>query len=250
MKGFLAIFRRELSGLFFAPLAWVLLLLTLFYQAFFFLLYLEASGGEVNLAISWILGGTYSFWYLVLFLPPLVTMRMISEETRSGLLEYLLTSPVGDAAVVVGKAAAATSFFAVLWSATFLYGLLCQYLGAAPDWGVLFTAWLGATAVSALFCSLGLLWSALTSTPLLAAFLALLSNLTLVFLVPLLGRSLRGYSRATVDAVVEKIDVVSHLQSSFLRGVLDSGHVVFFVAWTCTLLFLTVRKIESRRWLG
>ena len=249
MKGFGAIFRRELAGLFFSPLAWVLLLLTLFYQAFFFLYFIEASGGEVNVSITWILGGS-SFWFLVLFLPPLVTMRMISEETRSGMLEFLLTAPVGEPAVVVGKAAAATAFFALLWSSTFLFGLVCQFLGAPPDWGVLLGGWFGATSVSALFCAIGILWSALSSTPLLAAFLALLTNLTLVFLVPLLQRSLLGIPRAAVRAVVEKIDVVAHLQSSFLRGVIDSGHLAFFFAWTAAILFLAVRSIESRRWLG
>ena len=87
MRSLGAIYRRELAGLFFSPLAWVLLLLTLFYQAFFFLFFVEGLRGEVNAALTWTLGGSYSFWYLVLFLPPLVTMRMISEETRSGLLE-------------------------------------------------------------------------------------------------------------------------------------------------------------------
>lgn len=249
MKGFLTILQRELAGLFFSPLAWVLLFLTLFYQAFFFLYFIEGSAGEVNIAVTWILGGS-SFWFLVLFLPPLVTMRMISEETRSGMLEFLLTAPVGEAAVVVGKACAATAFFALLWSSTFLFGLVCQFLGAAPDWGVLLGAWLGSCVVSALFCAIGLLWSALTATPLLAAFLALLTNLFLVFLVPLLERSLLGIPRESVHAVVEKIDVVAHLQSSFLRGVIDSGHVLFFCAWTAALLFLAVRAIESRRWLG
>lgn len=250
MSGLFAIFRRELAGLFFAPLAWVLLLLALFYQAFFFLLYVEGLRGEVNVSLTWILGGSYSFWYLVLFLPPLVTMRMISEETRSGLLEFLLTAPVSEAAVVLGKALAGTAFFALLWGSAFLYGGLCAALGAPPDWGVLFTAWLGATLVSGLFVSIGLLWSAATSTPLLAAFLALLTNLALVFLVPLASRSLRGLPADLVQSVVDRVDVVSHLQSSFLRGVLDTGHLAFFLAWTAALLFLAVRVVESRRWLG
>ena len=250
MRGLFAIYRRELAGMFLQPLAWVLLLLGLVYQAFFFLFYVENMLGEVNVSLSWILGGSYSFWYLVLFLPPLLTMRMISEESRSGVLEFLLTAPVGDAAVILGKALSATTFFALLWGSAFLYGGICAALGAAPDWGVLFTSWLGATLVSALFCALGLLWSALTATPLLAAFLALLSNLGLVFGVPLLARSVRGVSRETVEGIAEKVDVVATLQGSFLRGALDSGHLVLFVAWTAALLFLAVRAIESRRWLA
>jgi ABC-2 type transport system permease protein len=249
VKGFIALYRREVAGLFLAPLAWILLFLALLYQAYFFLLYLGQNGGEVNGALAVLLGGGWPFWYLVLFVPPLLTMRMISEESRSGLLEFLLTSPVSDAAVVASKACAATTFLALQWGAAPLFGLVTLALGAAPDWGQLFTEWLGATLVSALFSAIGLVSSALCGTPLVAAFLAIVVNIGIVYL-PLLGGTVRGAPRDALSWVLEKVDVLAHYQGSFLTGALDSAHVVFFLAWILALLFLAVRIVESRRWLG
>jgi ABC-2 type transport system permease protein len=248
VKGFRAIYARELGGLFLAPLAWILFCLTLAYDGFFFLLFLGKNGGEVNSALAFLLGGGWPFWYLCLFVPPLLTMRMISEESRSGVLEFLLTAPVGDAAVVAGKAAAATTFLALLWGTVFLYAALAAALGADPDWGMLFTQWLGSSLVSALFSSIGLVASALARTPLVAAFLAIVTNIVVVFL-PNLG-ALRWIPRGIARWTVEKVDVLAHFQGSFLTGALDSAHVAFFVAWILALLFLAVRVVESRRWLG
>lgn len=249
MRGLAAIFRRELAGLFLAPLAWILLVLVLVYQAYFFLLVLDAKGGEVNGSLVFILGGGLPFWLLLLVLPALLTMRMISEESRSGLLEFLLTSPVSDAAVVLGKALAATTFFALAWASTFLFALLVQYLGAAPDWGLLFSAWLGATLAAALFCSLGLVSSALFSTPLLAAFMTILANIGL-YALPMLARAWRGPAGELLGSILARVDVLAHFQGSFVSGALDSAHVVFFLAWIAAALFLAVRAVESRRWLG
>ena len=97
MRGGFEIFRRELSALFLGPLAWVLLCLGLLFNGLFTLLYLREGGGLVNPALELALGRGLPFWFLMLTLPPLVTMRMISEESRSGMLEYLLTAPVSDA---------------------------------------------------------------------------------------------------------------------------------------------------------
>jgi ABC-2 type transport system permease protein len=249
VRGLGAIFRRELAGLFLAPLAWCLLFLVLLYQAYFFLLVLDAKGGEVNGSLVFVLGGGLPFWLLLLVLPPLLTMRMISEESRSGLLEFLLTSPVSDAAVVVGKALAATTFFALAFASTFLFGLLVQLLGSEVDWGLVACAWLGATLAAAFFSALGLVSSALFSTPLLAAFMAMLANIAL-YALPMLARAWRGRAGDVLGTVLERVDVLAHFQGSFVSGALDSAHVAFFVAWIAAALFLAVRAVESRRWLG
>jgi ABC-2 type transport system permease protein len=245
MRGVWTLYRRELAGLFFSPLAWVLLCAALALNGLFFLKAIEQFRGDVDATFQFVMGGSVPFWILVIFLPPLLTMRMISEESRSGMLEFLLTAPVSDWAVVVGKFLAALSVMVLLWLGTFAYGLLIQLLGTAPDWPALLGAFVGSVLVSALFCSLGLFVSACTSTPLLAAFLAFIVNV-LVLLLPFLVVNLRSQ---LLGRLVEPIDVLRHFQSSFQVGVLDTGVVVFFAAWSAAFLFLAARVVEARRWL-
>ena len=249
MRGLSVIYRRELAGLFLMPLAWILFFLALLYDALFFLSFLEQGGGEVNRTFLLMLGGGLQFWFLAVLLPPLLTMRMISEESKSGLLEFLLTAPVTDAAVVVGKTLAATTFMALVWAVFPLYGLLVQALGAPPDWGQVFAQWLGAVLVSGLFCAIGIVTSASTSTPILAAFLAIVANAVFVA-APFVGVPARGVFGQVAAWAIDKVDVVGHFQGSFLTGALDTAHVAFFLAWTGALLFLAVRIVESKRWLG
>jgi ABC-2 type transport system permease protein len=248
LRGLLTIWRRELAGLFLSPLAWILFFLVLAFNGVVFLHALEGeSRGNVDDALMLVLGGGLPFWILCACLAPLVTMRMISEESKSGVLELLLTAPVGDAALVLGKALAAVTFFAVLWASAPLYGLCVQALGAPPDWGMVLTSWLGATLVCALFVSVGLAASALSDTPLVAAFLAMLVDMGF-FWAARLGHGARARS-PVADWLLGKLDVTAVYQASFQTGALDSAHVLFFVAWSAAFLFLAVRLVESRRWL-
>lgn len=260
MRGTLVIYRRELAGLFLAPLGWFLLGLALFANGLLVYLVLGYTGGDAGAALRGALGGGTLFWALMVFLPPLLAMRMMAEESRSGTLEYLLTAPVSDAAVVLGKFLGATTFLAVLWSAVPLYGLLFQWMGSPPDWGAVFATWLGAVLTSGLFVSLGLLAATSTNTPLLAAFLAFAACLGWI-LVPTFGGQLLNTADALVgssavgEMVIQSLrsslramDVLRHFHFSWRMGVIDTAEVVFFCSWPCLFLFATVRLLEGRRW--
>ncbi len=247
MSGLWTIFRRELAGLFFGPLAWLLLFAAMLLNGALLAWYVGVFDGDVDFSISMLLGHGLPYWTVMAVLPPLLTMKMISEESRAGLLEFLLTAPVTDQAVVLGKLLAATAFMSLLWAAALLYGLALGFLGAAPDWPVLFGAYSGAVLVSGLFCGIGLVASAGTSTPILAAFLSFVFNLVLLllpFLKDLAGATPENWQ----GAVFRRIDVVARLQGSFANGVLDTAHVVFFLVWTGFCAFLATRLVESRRW--
>jgi ABC-2 type transport system permease protein len=247
MRGVVTIYRRELAGLFLSPLAWALLCVALVLNGYLFTIYLSYSGGDVGLSLSLALGVGKLFWGFLLFLPPLITMRMISEEARTGLLEFLLTAPVTDLAVIVGKLAAATTLMGLLWSTTLLYAVIVQGLGTPPDWPPVLSSVLGATLVSALFCSIGLVASAATDTPLLAAFLAFIAN-ALVFSLPLAGELLKLPQGHWFNFALGHANVVTQFQASFGSGVLDTKHLVFFVVWTAFFVFLATRLLEARRW--
>ncbi|MCP3916650.1 MAG: ABC transporter permease subunit [bacterium] len=261
MRGAVTIFRREFAGLFLSPLAWILLLVSLFVNGFFFVQYLGIYRGDVTGALRASLGGSWPFWFFLVLLPPLLAMRLVSEEARNGTLEFLLTGPVGDASVVVGKFLAALAFLAILWLSVLVYALRVQTVGTPPDWGPALGGYLGAVLASGLFVAIGLLVSSLTNTPLLAAFLAFMACLGWLIL-PIVGANafqsiaalLADYAggvevaHAWVLGALNKMDVLHHFQSSFLLGVFDTSEVVFFLTWTALFLFLTVRSLEARRW--
>ena len=244
MRGFAAIYRRELAGLFFGPLAWTLLCIALLSNGYLFLVYLRIGGGDVDSAFRRALGESSVFWAFCVLFPPLLTMRMLSEEARSGLLEYLLTAPVGDLAVICGKFAAALTFMALLWGTVFFYAAVLAFQGVPVDWGLLCAGWVGCVLCSALFCATGLWTSSLTGTPIVAAFSAVVINLCIV-MAPMLA-SLSG--NELFARVMASVDVPSHLVTSFLLGAVDSAFVVFFAVWTAFFLFLSTRVLEIRRW--
>ena len=263
MRGAWILFRRELAGLFLSPLAWVLLLVSLLVNGAFFYLYLSATEGDVTYSLQLASGLGTSFWALLVVLPPLLAMRLVSEESRTGTLEYLLTAPVSDTSVVAGKFLAATTFMALLLLSVPLYGAGIHLLGVRPDWGALVGGYVGSVLAAALFVAIGMLASTATSTPLLAAFLGfvacsvwltlpLLANLITSQLGSLLApwpeavELLETYSRT----VFEQMNVAGHLQRSFMRGVFDTSELVFFGSWVLFFLFLTVRVLEMRRWRG
>ena len=261
MKGLSVIYRRELAGMFFSPLAWVLLFVALFLNGVLFVVYLRAAQGDVGHSLGLSLGQGYFFWIFPVVLPPLLTMRMLAEEARTGTLEFLLTAPVTEVAVVVGKFLAATTFMAILWTAVASYGLAVSFVGTSPDWGQVIGGWMGAILISALCVSIGLVANTLTSTPLIAAFLGFVGCATWIALPPVVGvvvQELRtllsgivgGVDRAEewIRAGLSMMDVAAHVQASFLRGVLDTSELVFFATWIAFFLFLTVRLLETRRW--
>ncbi len=247
MRGALTIYRRELAALFLTPLGWVLFFLALIVNGMYFTAFVQATGGQVNESLSLSLGQALPYWAIMVLVPPLLTMRMISEEARDGMLEFILTAPIRDAAVITGKALAATTFLSALWSTSLVYAVLCAMLGGSPDWGQVGTALFGSVLVSALFCSLGLVASALTSTPLLAALLGLVFNVCMLSMRFLEG-VLKGVDAQLRETLMRKVDVILHFQSSFVRGALDTADIVFFLGWTAVFLFLATRLLEARRW--
>ena len=251
MAGLWTIYRRELAGLFFGPLAWVLLCLALLVNGYWFTAFLQLTGGDVSESMSLALGGSIPYWGFMVVVPPLLTMRMISEEARSGMLEFLLTAPVsrrggrarqaagGDhvhGADVVGRACLRRDHRRARHGAR-----------GGTDWGPVIGGLFGSGLASALFCALGLVASAGTATPLVAAFLALVLNVGVLSL-PLLGDLSGVGPQHWLRQVLVHLDVVTQFQGSFVIGALDSAHVVFFLAWTAFFVFLATRLLEARRW--
>jgi ABC-2 type transport system permease protein len=235
---------RELEGLFFSPLAYIVLTVFLVLSGFSFVISLDSARGVVEDTIAFFLGDGALFWVCLIAVPPLVTMRLVAEERRSGTLEVLLTAPVRDSEVIVAKFLGALAFQAFLWAPTLIYIRVLRGYGALPDAGQVFTSYVGIACVTALLTAVGLLYSTRTANQIVAAVASLTTNLMLL-VVPILLAADRfaGLSRAA-----ENISMTTHFRETFSRGLLDSGILAWYAAATLGVLVLATRSLEARRW--
>ncbi len=240
----LPLFWREIESLFFSPLAYIVLTIFLVLNGFSFYAALEGSAGVVDETIALFLGDSPLFWLCLLVVPPLVTMRLVAEERRTGQLEVLLTAPVRDGEVVVAKFLGALVFQLFLWAPTLIYVAIIRNYGALPDGGQILTSYLGIACVTALLTALGLLLSTLTSNQIVAAVASLTLNLLLVA-VPLMGSA---WSFAPLQHALDEISITAHFAGSFSRGILDSASLAFYVSATAGVLVVATRALETRKW--
>ncbi len=240
--------KRELAGYFYSPLAYVIGALFLcvcgfkfappppFWsgsEAFFILVpYQQAS-----------LRSLFEMMGVAMTVAaPLLTMRLVSEELRSGTAETLLTAPVTDAQIVLGKFLGVFCFYLLLLVTTLVF-LLFMAIFARPDYGVAAMGYLGMILLGAAFLSVGLFASTISRYQLLCAAVAIvLLSLMGVLMTPA-ASGLTG----SMAELAERLNAQTYL-GRFARGLLDVPGVVFFLSITAGFLFLSVKMVESKRW--
>jgi ABC-2 type transport system permease protein len=178
---------------------------------------------------------------------PLLTMRLIAEEKRSGTIEMLFTYPIRDLEMIIGKYLAALSVFVIMLALTLVYPLLIYWIKPeAVSVPFLFSCYLGLFACGAAYIALGTFFSSVTNSQIVAAILGY-GTLLGLFLVGFADQL--GGIGSKVGEVVKQVSVLTH-QENFLKGVIDSGDVIYFAVLVALSLFLTVRMVESHRWKG
>lgn len=245
MRALQATFLREMRAYFVSPLAYLVM--------FFFLIY---NGAVFAIVVSFLNNpgapGTerpldnlfqgFFFWVLMLFLATVLTMRLVSEELRSGSIEVLMTAPITEVQVVVGKYLAALAFYCALWVPTVAYaGILAHY--SHVDWGPIAGGYLGVFLVGALFLSVGLLFSTLTRSQLLAAIM----TFAVLFLLFVIGLLENLFNNETAKQALGYIDLYSHMDELH-RGIIDSRHLVYYGSAIFFFLFLASRALADRKW--
>jgi ABC-2 type transport system permease protein len=170
-------------------------------------------------------------------------MGLLSQEWTTGTIETLMTAPVEDTEVVIGKFLGSLAFLTVLIGPTLAFVLMLQFYGH-PDYGPIFSGYLGIGLVGALFIAITLFCSSLTKSQVVAAAMSA-AILFLITIVPYTVASqgmLPAFWRSVVD------EAVFRRYAQFSQGIIDVGNVVFFVAATAVFLFMTTKVLESRRW--
>ena len=233
----ITIARRELTSYFFSPIAYIAMALFILAAGIFFWDDFQ-PGQPVQLrhVFEWMV------WILV-FITPVLGMGLLSQEWTTGTIETLMTAPVNDAEVVVGKWLGAFGFLAVLIAPTVLFVAMLRLYGR-PDAGPILSGYLGIVLVGALFTAITLFCSSLTRSQVVAAALSA-AILFLITIVPyeVAGRSTLG---PTLRAVTDQ--AVFRRYAAFSKGEIGSANVIFFVVATAVFLFLTTKVMESRRW--
>lgn len=247
MRAFLTLWRRELSSYFLSPIAFIVTIFFLVVMGFsFWMLASVLVHGTPGVTVMNELFGSFFFWITMIMVSPLLTMRLIAEEKRSGTIETLMTAPVTDSAVVLSKFAGVFTFFVVMWLPTLSYVWVLQRFSAVMspiDFGPMLGGYLGAFLVGAFYLSIGLFCSAMTSNQIVAAIMGF--GLTAVaFFCGFLGYMGQADS---VRKVGSYISSVMHMLD-FSRGAIDSRPVVFYVSATALMLFATIKVVESRKW--
>jgi len=235
----LVISRRELSSYFYSPIAYVAM--TLFLLATGFLFWSDFQPGQIagmRSLFEWMV------WLLV-FVIPVLSMGLMSQEWSTGTVETLMTAPLSEIDVIMGKFLGSLCFFLVLLAPTVVYVILLgAYSRPSFDVGPIVSGYVGIVLVGALFIAIGLFCSSLTRSQVVAA-VAAAAILFIVTIIPKWASekaTLPKFWRTVADQLVFR------RYADFSRGVLDTGHLVFFIAATAVFLFLSVKVLESRRW--
>ena len=250
--------RRELSSFFFSPIAYVIhaawtLLLGVFYSGSFLnyavislqIMRNPQAAARLNLTpTSAILGPVFSSTTVILlFVIPLLTMRLFSEEKKQGTMELILTYPLRDIEVLLGKYLSAILLYVIMLALTFIYpAILAAFV--AVDWSVVGASYLGLFLMGSAFMAVGVFASSLTSNQIVAAmiaFMVLLASFVLDFLSVSSGPFISGLLR--------HLSLGLHLRS-FIQGVIDTRDIVFLVNVNVLCLFLAMRSLEYYKWRG
>jgi ABC-2 type transport system permease protein len=172
-----------------------------------------------------------------------VTMRSYSEEKRSGTIELLLTSPVSDLSIILGKFLGALALWALALAVSLIHiGLLFIY--GRPEWQPIVTAYLGLLLMGGCFISVGLLISSLTKNQIVAG-MATFGVFLFLWIINWIG----SFSGPTVDKLTQYLSIVEHFDD-FSKGVIDTSHLVYYISFIAFGLFLTAKSVDSERWRG
>lgn len=260
MKNILAVLQKELRSYFVSPIAYVVLTVFLVISGYFFYnivsIFVERSmmmmmqsqqfGGtppamDVPSLVSRNFFGVVST--VILFMLPMITMPTFADEKRRGTIELLLTSPVTNVQIILGKFLAALSFFLVMLLPTMLYHIFV-YVYSSPKmtFGPVFSGYLGLLLLGGALISLGIFISTLTENQIVAASVTFGAFLIL-WVIDLSARS----GGTVVQEVVSYLSILNHFED-FSKGVIDTSSLVVYASFIFLGLFLTHRSIESLRW--
>lgn len=256
MTGWYAVFRKEMANFFVSPIAYAVIASFLLIAGFFFwanvslmsLISLQAANNpmisqRINVTDIVIRPLVQNMSIVLLFLIPLITMRIFSEEKKSGSMELMLTYPITDLGVLTGKFLAAVVVLVIMLSGTITFPIMLLLLDQ-PDMGTLLCGYLGLLLMGTAFLAMGVFFSSLTENQIIAAVVSFGAAL----LCWIMSWS-SSFASENMGNVLRQLSILEHLDT-FHKGIISVSDVSFFVLFAAFFLFLTIRSLESYRWRG
>lgn len=235
MNKILAIAKKELKTYFKSPVAYIVLIIIIsVFNIFFFLLISENREATLRDVFK-------AMEFLFVFIVPLLTMRVFSEEKLSGTMEFLMTTPTTNTAIVLGKYLGSLIFFTLIIAMTSSYYFIIEFFGQ-PDRLAVLTGYLGIWLEGALFISIGILTSSWTGNPIIAA----ISSYVILFLL-YFSISFVKYSSGMTEILIRYIGTWTHAEN-FSLGLITTTGMVYYLSGIFICILLTRLSIENRLW--
>ena len=229
------IYRKELKSFFYSPVAYIIMVVFLIITGWFFTSNLFVMGLVSMRGVFDVIP------FILLFFIPAITMRSFSEEKKSGTIELLLTKPVTDMEIVVGKFISNVVLTALTILPTVVYVVSLSFLGRL-DIGAIITAYIGVILMCSIYISIGLFASSLTENQVVAFIISFL----MIFALFMLNKVLM-FMPTFLVTILEYISSDYHFLS-ISRGVLDTRTLIYYFSGILIFLFLTKTSLEKRKW--
>jgi len=255
MSNVFAIAHKEIRSYFASPVAYVViglfaLLFGYFYVAiltWFVQQSMQASmgmgGGALSLNQQFVRPLLMNATVVLLFVMPMITMRTYAEEKRSGTMELLLTSPLTDLQIILGKFLGALTLYSSMLAVTLIYvGVL--FVFGNPEWKPIVTAYLGLLLFGGAFISVGMLISSFTRNQIVAGMITF-GVFLLLWVIDWLG----NFAGPAAEPIINYLSITQHFDD-FAKGVIDTKHLIYYVSFITFGLFLTAKSVDSERWRG
>lgn len=254
MRNVMAIAGKELRGYFASPIGYVLVgFYALLFGWFFYTLVaffenqsmrmMGQPGGALNVNQMLISPLLMNATVIMLLVFPLITMRTYAEEKRSGTIELLLTSPITDLQIILGKFLGALGLFATMLAVTLIH-MAVLFMFGTPEWKPIATGYLGLLLMGGSFLSLGLFISSLTRNQIVAGMITFS-----VFLMLWVINWVSTFVGPTAQTILNYLSITEHFDD-FAKGIIDTKHIVYYLSFIAMGLFLTMKSVDSERWRG
>jgi len=253
MRNVLSIFKRDFNAYFQSPIAYVVIALFLLISGVFFYLLLSSfmqysyaammqqQGIPVNVNLMLIRPFFLNLSIIILFMIPIITMRAFSEDKKNGTFELLLTAPLSNWQIVLGKFLATYLFYLIMTGLTFLY-MIFLFLWGNPEILPVLIAYLGVWLLGAALIAAGNFISSLTENQIVAA----VGTFTLTMVLWIVGFS-ADFAGKVLGNFLQYFSIIDHFDD-FSKGVFDSSHCVFYLSLMILMLFMTHQSVESSKW--